>query len=133
MITAGPIFLAGADASLLWNLANLMQVFYYLLFYNIEYPQNLVEFLKIFSLGRLEFFQEPFSNWVPIDEVPQLPSSPKFYDNGVSGFFLQSASAFLQLWCMTMLVYIPVKVAQLIRKKLNLRTIKIDRENSGEL
>jgi len=49
IVTAAPIFLAGADPSLLWSLANLMQMFYYLLFFNIEYPDNLNEFLRMFS------------------------------------------------------------------------------------
>ena len=115
IVTAAPMFLAGADPSLLWSLANLMQMFYYLLFFNIEYPHNLNEFLRIFSLGRLTFFQQPFSNLVPINDVPSLPSPPKFYENGLTGYFLESASAFLLLWMISMMVYLPAKLMKYLR------------------
>ena len=47
--------LAGADPSLVWGFVSLLQMFYYLLFLNVKYPENLKQFFRIFSMGRLQF------------------------------------------------------------------------------
>jgi len=54
--TAVPLLIAGADPNVLWALANLMQLLYYLLFFNVEYPWNVKAFLAILSAGRFELF-----------------------------------------------------------------------------
>jgi len=58
----GPMIVAGADPSIIWALIHIMQMFYYLLFLNVEYPANLQDFLGLFKLGRLEFLPNPFGN-----------------------------------------------------------------------
>jgi len=42
---SGPMLIAGADPTLIWALVNLMQMLFYLLFLNVDYPDNLRSFL----------------------------------------------------------------------------------------
>ena len=90
-VTAAPMLLLGSDPTLMWSIANLIQILYYLLFFNIEYPENLKQFLQVFSLGRLTFLRGPsisvFSNFA----TEKLSSPPNFYENDFSGLFTQSA------------------------------------------
>ena len=67
-----------------------MQLFYYLLFMNLEFPKNLTEFLEIFSMGRLEFLPNPLSSIYSEDSLESLnlESPPKFFDNEFSGLYL---------------------------------------------
>jgi len=58
---SGPMLILGADPTLIWALVNLMQMLFYLLFLNVDYPNNLKAFLEIFSIGRVEFLPNPLS------------------------------------------------------------------------
>lgn len=71
----------------------LMQMFYYLLFINVDYPKNIEAFLRIFKFSTLDFLPNPFSSSKSksnttetiVDKSEWLPSPPKFYDNDYSG------------------------------------------------
>jgi len=104
-VTAAPMLLLGSDPTLLWGIANLIQMLYYLLFFNIEYPENLQRFLQIFSLGRLTFLREPSITIFSDLATEKLPSPPNFYQNDFSGLFTQSASSFLLFLFVAFLIY----------------------------
>lgn len=52
---AGPLLAMGGDPTLMWGLASMMQMAFYLLFFNVKYPANVEAFLNAFKVGRLEF------------------------------------------------------------------------------
>jgi len=61
-----------------------------MLFFNVEYPDNVKSFFKIFSAGRLDFLNYPLENGIFTfyDEENLLDSPKNFRDNEFSGTFL---------------------------------------------
>jgi len=84
---------ASSNPALLWGFVNLLQRFFYFLFFNVQYPSNLKAFLEICNLGTLSFLPNLFEN---IDV--QLPSPPHFYKNEYPGSFYQSSGSTITLW-----------------------------------
>lgn len=99
---AGAMFISGVDPALLWSLANLMQLFYYLLFLNVNYPKNLRRFLGLFSLGRLNFMPNPLSGVIQEVENESLPSPPRFYENSFTGLFVETSGSILSMMLMSL-------------------------------
>lgn len=60
-----------------------------MLFFNVQYPANLRDFLRIFSSGRLEFLSVPSQKFIPelYDKNNLIESPPNFFDNDFSGLF----------------------------------------------
>ena len=105
MAATGPVLLAGANPAIIWALINLLQIFYYLLFINTEYPINLQKFLEIFSMGRLDFLPNPIEKITPNIEDELLPSPPKFDENDMNSLFLWNAGSMLLIWGIALISY----------------------------
>jgi len=100
--TATSVF-GGADPWLLMGLVILLQMIYYLLFFNVDYPENLKGILIVFSVGRFDFLPNPFT-WY-YEGLKYLDSPPKFYENDVSGLFLQSSGGVIFFYILSIFVY----------------------------
>jgi len=107
-ISSSVALIAGADPTLIWGLVNLLQMFYYLMFFNVKYPLNLQRFFEIFSLGRLTFLPS-FDGFFPSDQ-PKLKSPPNFYDNDFTGFLLGTAGSMFLLILVNLLIYAACKI-----------------------
>ena len=112
MATASTSPMLLSNPSLAWAIINLLQIFYYLLFFNVAYPNNVQRILKLFSIARLSFIPNIFpSGWLE-QEKYQLESPPKFAENELTGFFLQNGGSILTLWVSLSFAYLAFFLAQ---------------------
>ena len=97
----------GMHPALILGLVTLMQMFLYLLFFNIDYPANLDHFLKTFTMVRLDFLPDAIQ---PEEDNSEdlLESPPRFYENEFSGLFLQSAGFLVAGWVAGIAAYLGV-------------------------
>jgi len=111
VVSAGPMMLSGVDPTLAWGMINLMQMIYYLLFFNIEYSSDLTKFLDLFKIGRLTFLPNPIKLSLPNLDSNRLPSPKNFFDNDFSGLFLQSAGSMLFVIITSILTLVLTEIA----------------------
>lgn len=60
LATSGAFLIAGADPALIWGLMHIMQMFFYLIFMNVDYPEHVEAFLRVFKIATLDFLPNPF-------------------------------------------------------------------------
>ena len=96
----------GSNPAVLWTLISLLQAFFYLIFINVEYPENVQEFFAIFSMSTFNFLPDPFEWIVPNIENMSLPAPTKFIENNVNGLFLGSTGEDLLIWGIVIMLYI---------------------------
>src|SRR5688500_11376520 len=102
-----------------------MQLLYYLMFFNVDFPDNLNEFFKIFSLGRLQFLPNPFANLNIKGSVQELKSPPKFYENNYTGLFIEKTGSMLFIWISSIGVYFSAKILLCFKRALPQRIAQI--------
>jgi len=115
----GAMFVSGVDPTLLWSLANLMQMFYYLLFLNINYPQNVKKFLGLFSIGRLNFLPNPLAGISEKLQTETLPSPPKFFDNSFTGLFIDTSGSILSTFLVSFTIDLCAHISRCLKGKKN--------------
>ena len=106
MSSMAPILLSGANPALIWCLLNLMQIFYYLLLINVEYPWNVKQFLGIFSMGRFQFLPNPVSWITPKLEEEAIETPYRFSQADMNSLFLLSAGETLLIWLLTLFFFL---------------------------
>lgn len=89
-ISAVSMTVLGANPVLVWPLLNLFQAFYYLIFINVNYPGNVQMFLKIFSIGALDFIPNPLQWFVHDIDDYSLPAPKRFQEYDVDALFLNN-------------------------------------------
>ena len=104
MASSSTMVLAGADPSLLMGLVILLQMLYYIIFFNVNYPNNVESILGVFKVGRFDFLPNPFK-WY-FDGLPKLESPPKFEENDIPGLFLYSAGPIVFIYILSILTYL---------------------------
>ena len=87
-VTASFLFV-GSDPYTAIMFVTVIQSFYYLLFFNVNYPQSVLDVLSAFGVAKLGFIPNPL-NWL-VDDVPALGSPPNLFKNSYTGLFLNSA------------------------------------------
>jgi len=117
---AGAMFVSGVDPALIWSFVNLMQLFYYLLFLNVNYPNSLRRFLGLFSIGRLNFMPNPLAGVASELENEVLPSPPRFFDNGFTGLFIETSGSILSMILASILIDIAAHVLKCLVKNKKL-------------
>ena len=110
LAAAAPMLLSGADPSIVWGFVILLQMYYYLLFFNIDYPSNLRSFLRIFSMGRLEFLPNPLNFILEDLDEKRLYSPPNFYNNEFSGLFFHTGGSMILIWLLILIGYLIAQV-----------------------
>lgn len=66
------------NPALLWAIINLLQVFYYFLFINVDYPYNAKIFFEILKIGTLDFLPNPFKIFFPNLDNHSIKPEKKF-------------------------------------------------------
>ena len=93
-------------------------MFFYLLFLNVDYPPNVIAFLKLFNMSTLDFIPN-LIGYLDLDLENNLPSSPKrFQENDYSSLFLQSGGNMFVLFVVSVLGLLFVQLILKIFKKL---------------
>jgi len=95
--------LVAINPTLIYKLLSLFRRFYYLQFFNVNLPDNLISFLKIFSVGRFQYL--PNIGKIIIPDDIDVPSPENFPKAGISGLFLKTAGHILCLWIIILSVY----------------------------
>lgn len=109
---AGSMAILGGNPALLWPLLNLFQTFYYLIFIDVNYPANVQMFLKIFSLGSLDFLPNPLEWFVADIEKYELNVPPRYNDYNFNGLFLENSGNELLLLALVFGLYLVSKGAK---------------------
>ena len=81
-------------------LINILQMFYYLIFINIEYPHNIEAFLQLFQFATFDLIPNSAKDSLaPIEEdLDPLPG--KFADNEVDALLLSNADNIFVMDCL---------------------------------
>jgi len=128
---SGVLLILGANPTIIWILMNMLQTFYYLLFINVKYPENVNIFLGAFSVGRLTFIPDGVSFFMEGFAKDTIISPPKFHKNGIDALFLTTAGSMLSLWgaviVLGSLVWLSVKFCRRLPSLLNSLFDKIAR------
>jgi len=103
---SGSMMFAGANPAILWALINLLQMFYYLVFINVEYPVNVQPFFQLFTMGNLSFIPNPIGWIFPDIDDESLDAPKKFLENDVNGLFFQTAGNMLLAWIVVSVGYL---------------------------
>lgn len=82
-----------------------------MLFLNILFPDVLIEFLMIFKFAALDILPNPFE--IVLD-LPDVRSPEKFYNNNLTGLFLQNSAPIL---CSFVLIFVIWGLARILSRK----------------
>jgi hypothetical protein len=89
MAVSGPVLLAGADPLVAGTVLAVFQLFFFMLFYNVVYPENVKLILGCFGMSVFNFIPNPLE---ALEEgFPDLPAPNNFYVNEYTGFFIKTA------------------------------------------
>ena len=110
MGVSGSMMFAGANPALLWALISLLQAFYYLIFINVNYPENVEAFFALFKLGNFSFIPNPIGWFFSDIDEETLPAPKRFTENQVDGVFLQNTGNMLLIWVVVILLYLVAKL-----------------------
>lgn len=103
---SGAIAVIGGNPAVLWALVSLIQTFYYLMFINVNYPDNVKFFLKLFTVASFDFIPNPMEWFNPDIEDQSLPTPERFEEYEVDGLFLNNAGNMLLVWVVVLVIYV---------------------------
>eukprot|EP00347_Sterkiella_histriomuscorum_P011981 403370353 len=110
-------FVLNSSMQYLWGLVHSLQVFNFLLFMNIEFPDNVLLFSKYLQVASGDI--DEFNQYIPnvadmlvnqknINEKSDNDKlQQKFKDNDISPYFLVAFGQKLTLWCVGFLILLP--------------------------
>jgi len=108
--SSGSMILLGANPAILWALIGLLQVFFYMIFINVNYPANVQAFFGLLTMGSLDFIPNPIQWFFPDIENESLDAPARFLENDVDGLFLNNAGNELLMWFVVIVGYIVSKL-----------------------
>jgi len=114
---SGLLFLTQTNPTLTWFFINILQKYYYLLFINVEAPENLKVFLSAFSYGKLTFLPDATSSLIDGLNTQKKPSPKRFSENNIDGLFLINIGNILSLWLAALLGYLLIKLGKFFNRK----------------
>ena len=113
MAMAAGLFFTSSTPAIFMDFLSVIQLLNYLLFINVNYPENVMNFFQIFNMGSFAFLPDPiallFPNLAEAMEEP-LPAPPKFLDNDMDGRFLNNTGESLGMWVLMIFFYFVVKI-----------------------
>eukprot|EP00331_Platyophrya_macrostoma_P034254 CAMPEP_0176460976 /NCGR_PEP_ID=MMETSP0127-20121128/34352_1 /TAXON_ID=938130 /ORGANISM="Platyophrya macrostoma, Strain WH" /LENGTH=587 /DNA_ID=CAMNT_0017852525 /DNA_START=735 /DNA_END=2498 /DNA_ORIENTATION=+ len=103
---------SAGGAGLLISLLGIFQTVNYLVFINVNYPQNVVWFFNLFSVASFTFIPDPIRFLFPglADQMEVRLNAPqKFLDNGMDGRFLNNSGIMVATWALYLMAYLLIK------------------------
>lgn len=107
------IAVIAGNPALMLALTSIFQITNYLLYLNVNYPENVNTFFELFSISSLSFIPDPIEVLVPkLYEEMQVPltSPPKFLDNDTDARFLNNCGLMLTGWGIVGFLYLIIRL-----------------------
>ena len=117
MASSAVIAVIAGNPALLLALMSIFQITNYLLYMNVNYPENVNAFFELFSISSFSFIPNPIEVLLPkLYEEMQVPltSPPKFLDNDMDARFLGNCGLMLAGWGIIGSVYVIIRVLLMV-------------------